>query len=95
MIQNYVEIDGKPLAEFIWWPALCQDHGKHKGTLFLRGLQSNQEGQTKVVGNELTTDVSLDSKWLYSRFPDNEDRDTPNRLKEIGIYPESMWLALA
>ena len=58
-------------------------------------LKSKWEDQTKLVRNKLTTDVSLNSKWLYSGFAGNKHRDPSNCLKEIGMdCKKSMWLAL-
>lgn len=54
-------------------------------TLFFGDLLSKWEDQTKLMGNKLTTDVSLNAKWLYSGFADNKDSDPSNCLKKIGI----------
>lgn len=52
-------------------------------------LKSKWDDQTKLMGNKLTTDVSLNSKWLYSGFVDNKDKDPSNCLKKIRIHCKS------
>lgn len=55
-------------------------------------LKSKWEDQTKLMGNKLTTNISLKSKWFYSGLVDNKDKDPSNCLKKIRIHCKCLVL---
>lgn len=85
MRQRYIESDVSHLQN-ICGDLHCAKLMENTNTLLFWGLKPKWDDQTKLMGNKLTTDVSLNSKWLYSGFVDNKDKDPSNCLKKIRVH---------